>query len=155
VIIKLLGHLRVLKNLNERKRIYEFLFISFALLLQVNYSIIEHGSISFFQGIYAIIANTPNLVLNIWGLVDAEGFYEYYSSQPAFESWIFWGLILFAYSDTTFFALNILLNIRVYAEVVWIIPIAIYRRLAKRKTTVATAITLVNQQPKNIASPAQ
>jgi hypothetical protein len=27
--------------------------------------------------------------------------------------------------------------------------------LAKRKTTVATAITLVNQQPKNIASPAQ
>jgi len=55
------------------------------------------------------------------------------------------GFDLFQIYDTTFYALNYLLVVRIYSEVIWQIPLFIYRKLFKKNNTVQ--VTTIAVQP--------
>ena len=68
-----------------------------------------------------------------------------YSPNSAFWQWYEGTYSLFYTYDTTFYALNYLLVVRVYSEVIWQIPLFIYRKLFKKNNTVQ--VTTISIQP--------
>ncbi len=162
----LLLHLRVLNNLNDRKKIIEMLLISCALMIQVsgrfnNVSIL----VNVFQFIYAIVVLLPYCVYMILSLFDNEALEEIvYLSNSILSQWINFAVYVVTYGpDTLFYALNMLIVVRVYSTVIWQIPVGIYRLIRKLKKTTTTNVIHVmpmnknnNQQqqqslPKNVA----
>jgi hypothetical protein len=137
VMAKLLLHLRVLKNLKDNKGIIEFIFISFALLVLVNLLLIvswrkfETNVPLLFQSIFDIAAILPNSILYLYAtFFDGFGYYSDPSNTWLFNlygSWVTTGVNIYQYWLTISYSLTILVNVRVYAEVWWQIPMIIYR----------------------------
>jgi hypothetical protein len=104
-----------------------------------------------FQGIYAFMATLPFCVAITWIIIDKVSFYAVYDQPGPLKTWIYWCLlIMLGVTDTTFYSLTIIINIRVYTNVVFKIPIAIYRRYIKKRIMKVTSIavpTTMNRHP--------
>jgi hypothetical protein len=100
-----------------------------------------------FQSIYAIIILLPFGVFSFVAVFDYQAYdeivynvtyvdgVEEYNVSPYFiPQWIWFAYGVNAYGpDTAFYALNILLVVRVYSKVMWQIPVGIYRLIRKLK----------------------
>jgi hypothetical protein len=86
-------------------------------------------------------------VVLIWASIDKASLFTAYYTSSLLNAWIYWGIgILLGVTDTTFYALNIIINIRVYSAVVFRIPIAIYHRLfSKISGTKMVAVVPMSQ----------
>ena len=72
-----------------------------------------------------------------------------YHSDVAFEQWGSWTAQLYNLYDTTFYALNYLLVVRIYSEVIWQIPLFIYRKLFKKNNTIQVTTIVVQPMTNN------
>jgi hypothetical protein len=133
--------------------------------------------VSMFQCIYAIVVLLPYCVYDILNLFDIQAweailFVNTYDSNGVFVSfsqsssflaqWLYFACYVVYYGpDTLFYALNMLIVVRVYSTVIWQIPVGIYRLIRKLKKTTTTNVIHVmpinstnNQQqqssPKNV-----
>ena len=119
-----------------------------------------------FQCIYAVVILLPFCVYTVLYLLDYQALLDFlivitYNSNGVIVSqspspnflpqWISFGFNS-AYSgpDTVFYALNILLVVRVYSKVMWQIPVGIYRLIRKlKKTTTTNVITVMPMNSTN------
>ncbi len=72
-------------------------------------------------------------------------------SLAGFNNWMFFcDHYLYGVNDTTFYALNLLIVVRVYAVVVWHdIPVFIYQKIAKKFTKATVNIELLSSTTKD------
>jgi hypothetical protein len=119
-----------------------------------------------FQCIYAIVVLLPFCVFEILAEFDYQAFEAiiyvliYNSngvivnssySSSFLAQWLIFALYVATYGpDTLFYALNMLIVVRVYSTVIWQIPVGIYRFIRKLKKTTTTNV--IHVMPMNKAN---